>query len=321
MYLNDWIVQTEHLGKSYRGTGALQDCNLHVESGTIFGLLGPNGAGKSTLLRILLGFIRPTSGSARVCGYDCVLQSLEVRKQVSYLPGEARLFRTMRGDQILRLFSGLQSRGSLPASRKVAERLELDLTRRVMFMSTGMRQKLALSVVLGSFAPLVILDEPTANLDPTVRGEVLSLVREIRAQRRSVIMSSHIFSDIEDTCDDVAILQAGKIVAKEHLKQVKQLHVVRGKTVSPIDSQKLSSPDFVRFAELSGDDVELHLAGEPTQWLSWLSEFQLAGMRIESAGVRAVYERFHRPMPQTNATDVRLPARESQAGRAEVSLP
>lgn len=288
-----------HLSKSYRGAYALRDCTLQVERGTIFGLLGPNGAGKTTLLRILLGFIRPTSGSATICGFDCVTQSLDVRKHITYLPGEARLFSTMRGEQVLKLFSGLQAYGSYSACRRVAERLELDLTRRVMFMSTGMRQKLALSVVLGSEAPLIILDEPTANVDPTVRNEILSLVLEARARSRTVVMSSHIFSDIEDVCDEVAILQAGQLVARENLKQLRQMHIVRGRILAHIEREVLSGPKFVRFVDISDSNVELHLAGEPQEWLPWLSGLQLDNLRIDSAGVRAVYERFHRPITST----------------------
>ncbi len=171
----------------------------------------------------------------------------------------------MRGRDVLELFSGLQHHGSLDNSLKIAERLELDLTRRVMFMSTGMRQKLAISIVLGSNAPVVILDEPTANLDPTVRNEVVMLVREIHKGERTILLSSHIFSDIEGTCDEVAILKQGRVVGSADLHALRQLHIVRGQMSSPNDFEQAdwATFDFVEHARFRGIEAELQLSGSP----------------------------------------------------------
>jgi ABC-2 type transport system ATP-binding protein len=299
--LTELAIEARRLSKIYRAVGALVECDLAIEKGKVFGLLGPNGAGKTTLLRTLLGFLRPTSGVAKLMGFDCATQSVQVRQQVSYLPGEARLYRAMRGRDVLELFSGLQHHGSLTKSLEIASRLELDLSRRVMFMSTGMRQKLAISIVLGSEAPVVILDEPTANLDPTVRSEVVALVREIHNGERTILLSSHIFSDIEGTCDEVAILKQGRVVGTADLHQLRQIHIVRGRATSPstFDSTALNSLGFVEFSRTSGSQVELQLSGSPTQWLGWLSAIGLEDMTIDNAGVRALYERYHAPSYMT----------------------
>ncbi|MEI8154846.1 MAG: ATP-binding cassette domain-containing protein [Hyphomicrobiales bacterium] len=175
------LVHTDNLTKRYGSFTALDGCSLSVAEGHIFGLLGPNGAGKTTLLRLLLGYIRPTSGAATVAGFDCVSQSLEVRARTAYLPGEARLFRRMDGHRVLDFFASLRPGSRRDVAAAVARRLDLDCSRQVARMSTGMRQKLALAVVLAMETPLVILDEPTANLDPTARAEVLDLVLEARA--------------------------------------------------------------------------------------------------------------------------------------------
>ncbi len=293
--MTDWIIQCRGLTKSFRDFVALDNCDLQVPAGSIVGLLGPNGAGKTTLLRTLLGFQRPTKGSALVCGHDCVLESLKVRQQVAYLPGDARLFRSMTGHGILEIFSGLSPHGDLTRSQNVARRLDLDLRRRVMFMSTGMRQKLALSIVLGSVAPLIILDEPTANLDPNVRGEVIQMVREVRQSGRTAVMSSHIFSDIEDTCNEVVILRSGKLVHTQCMSELDELHIVQGQVASEAASALPPSwPTFVRRHTLSGQSLELQLDGQPKAWLGWLSELPLSDMRIERANIRSIYERFHR---------------------------
>ena len=295
--MTELAIEARQLSKIYPSVGALVECDLAIEKGTVFGLLGPNGAGKTTLLRTLLGFLRPTSGHATLMGFDCATQSVQVRQQVSYLPGEARLYRTMRGRDALALFSGLQYFGSLSNSLEIAQRLELDLSRRVMFMSTGMRQKLALSIVLGSNAPVVILDEPTANLDPTIRSAVVMLIREIHHGQRTILLSSHIFSDIEGTCDEVAILKQGRVVGNADLHKLRQLHIVRGQIArdASILATDLTSQNFVEFSRFDGTHLELQLSGSPTHWLGWLSQSGLENMTIDNAGVRALYERYHAP--------------------------
>jgi len=167
------LIETSSLTKRYGAVAALCDCSLAAQSGEVFGLLGPNGAGKTTLLRLLLGYLRPTAGSATVAGLDCQRQSLDVRRRVAYLPAEPSIFPQMRGRDALRLFAEIRGCRDLRRSLAIAERLELDLSRRVGFMSTGMKHKLALVITLSADVPIYILDEPTASLDPTVRATVL----------------------------------------------------------------------------------------------------------------------------------------------------
>jgi ABC-2 type transport system ATP-binding protein len=290
-------IETHKLSKIYPSANALVDCELNVAMGTVFGLLGPNGAGKTTLIRTLMGYIKPTRGSAKICGWDCVKQSVEARRQVAYLPGEARLYRVMRGRDCLEMFCSLHPHGSYQQSIAIAKQLDLDLSRRVMFMSTGMRQKLAISIVLGSNAPLIILDEPTANLDPTVRSEVVRLINQARQADRTIVLSSHIFSDIEDSCEHLAILRTGQLVASAELSKIRKLHIVRGVTSSDfsVELNELKQSGFVEFANLDGRNLVLHLSDDPNHWMPWLATLQLKHLQITNAGVRGLYERYHPP--------------------------
>ena len=196
------LVHTDQLTKRYGAFTALDTFSLDVPAGEIFGLLGPNGAGKTTLLRLLLGYITPTSGTASVLGFDSVRQSLEVKTRTAYLPGEARLFRRMNGHRVLDFFAALRPGCRREVAAGVARRLDLDCSRQVARMSTGMRQKLALAVVLAMETPLMILDEPTANLDPTARAEVLAeqlaksgrpVTPELEAQIKEEVINREIF--------------------------------------------------------------------------------------------------------------------------------
>jgi ABC-2 type transport system ATP-binding protein len=287
-------VVVNQLCKEYRTVSALTDFSLTIAPGTVVGLLGPNGAGKSTLLRIMMGFIKPTAGVARVFGYDCHHQSLEVRRRVAYLPGDARLYGFMRGRDAIEMFCGFQPRGSTTKSLEIARRLELDVSRRVMFMSTGMRQKLALSIVLGSDASLLVMDEPTANLDPTVRYEFRRLINELRNPDRTILISSHIFADIEDTCDEVVLLKQGRLATTAVVNQLRKLHIIRG-TMPKAGGQRFQSalPKFVEHFEYDGECIELHLGGQPDDWLGWLANAGISEISIEQAGVSALYHRIH----------------------------
>jgi len=301
------LVQTHHLSKRYGPFAALDSCSLGVQKGEIFGLLGPNGAGKTTLLRLLLGYIQPTAGTARVAGFDCLSESLAVREQTAYLPGESRLFRRMTGDRVLDFFSGLRLECRRDRAASVARRLDLDCSRQVARMSTGMRQKLALAVVLATESPLVILDEPTANLDPTARAEVLELVLEARAAGRTVIFSSHVLSEVESTCDRVAILRSGSLVHQQSLDHLRRCHRITARLTGPLGEIPASLKSQLTITE--GRQASPNREVEPGTFvlettdslgplLGWLATLPLEEVRIEPVGLAAVYDRFHRPATQ-----------------------
>ena len=288
------IVRTNRLTKRYGDFTALDACTLAVPQGEIFGLLGPNGAGKTTLLRLLLGYLHPTSGTAEIAGHDCVRDTLAVREQTAYLPGEARLFRRMTGHGVLDFFAELRPGCRREAATRVANRLGLDCSRQVARMSTGMRQKLALAVVLATEAALVILDEPTANLDPTARAEVLDLVLEARDAGRTVIFSSHVLSEVEETCDRVAILRAGRVVHEQSLDTLRRSHRITARLTEAFAGVPEQLSSHVRLAGQDGGKIVLEAADSLAPLLGWLATLPVEEMQVEPVGLGAVYDRFHR---------------------------
>ena len=286
------LVQSKSLTKKFGDFTALDRCSVEIHEGEVFGLLGPNGAGKSTFLRLLLGFLKPSAGSAKIGGLDCLHQRIEVHRMVSYLPGDARLFRMMRARKMLEIFCGFREDASFEKAVEIADRLELDLSRWVGLMSTGMRQKLALAITLCSRTPLVILDEPTTNLDPTVRGRVMELVNEAKASGRTVIFSSHVLPEIEDTCDRVGILRAGELVHVESMSQLKKQHRI----LADLQGELPDLPEGLRDAiviKQNGRSVQIETPGELSSVLRWLSEAPISDVYIQPIGLRAVYDRFH----------------------------
>jgi ABC-2 type transport system ATP-binding protein len=303
----DAVVSCVGLTKCYGNFQALIDCSLEVRQGDIFGLLGPNGAGKTTLIRTLLGYLQISAGRASVCGYNAAEDAVAVRSRVAYLPGDARLPRHMRGDGVLRFFADIHPAGDLKRSRQIADALELDTRRLVGMMSTGMRQKLALAVVLSPQTPLLILDEPTANLDPSVRATVLELVVEANRDGRTVMFSSHVLSEIEETCNRVAFLRKGRLALELDMVELFQRHRVWGELAADVatdDRLPVEIPEeFGQRIQVSfplGSPrpgfraVRIDTSGDLSPMLPWISSLPLRRVRIEPLGLRAVYESVHR---------------------------
>jgi ABC-2 type transport system ATP-binding protein len=291
--LSSKILHVEGLTKRYGHFLALNRCTLTIPAGTIFGLLGPNGAGKTTLIRCVLGFLKPTSGTASIHGFDCIHQSLEVRRRVGYLPAESKLFRLMRGRECLDFFTSIHTNGNLTRALQISKRLDLDLARRVAFMSTGMRQKLAIACVMGCPSPLMILDEPTANLDPSVRSVVLELVRETRNEGSTFAFCSHILSEIEELCDEVAILRHGSVVHTGHVASIRQIHRMKATMPRPIPREAL--PPGTKCLAMTDTDLLVDLPGTIDQYLDWIRVHGLTGVQMEMVGLKSLYEFHHQP--------------------------
>ena len=207
-------IEINGLHKRYGRAAAVRRIDLTVRSGTVFGLIGPNGAGKTTTLRTLLDIIRPTSGSVRVLGADPRAAGPALRRRIGYVPGELRLDGRLSGHRLLAFYAGVSGTVDRRAIGDLADRLGVDLSRPVRSLSKGNKQKIGLIQAFMHRPELLILDEPTSGLDPLVQREFLAMVREARDAGQTVLLSSHVLSEIQQTADDVAVLAAGRVVAE-----------------------------------------------------------------------------------------------------------
>jgi ABC-2 type transport system ATP-binding protein len=286
------LLTTEHLTKDYGTFRALEDLNLTVAPGEAFGLLGPNGSGKTTALRLLLGFLKPTSGRAAVAGHDSWRDSVRARRHVSYLPGELRLYENMTGRQLAYFLCRLRSQAAPKADLDtLARRFDIDLDRPLAQLSSGMKRKVALLQVLAPHAPLLILDEPTNTLDPTMRDELLAHLRQARNHGQAVLFSSHVLSEVEQVCDRVGILQRGRLVHLQAMADLHQSRLVRARFPRAVPPP----PDLagLHVRERQDQQLTLEYTGELPPLLDWLARQAVEDLRVEPLGLAAVYRRYH----------------------------
>jgi ABC-2 type transport system ATP-binding protein len=290
---NGALIVTEGLTKVYRRVTALEDLSLQVGRGEVYGLLGPNGSGKTTTIRLLLGLLRPTAGRATVAGFDSWRSSLDVRRLVSYLPGELRMYGSLTGLGTLRLLCDLREGAGLDRAVAIAERvMKLNLKRKIRTYSTGMKQKLALAQVFSDPVDTLILDEPTSALDPSARSIVIGLVQEARSGGQTVIFSGHVLAEVEQVADRVAIMRKGRLM------HVEDMHVRRSVRMLLIRFEGGIEPQFPPELELSvrernGETLLLEHRGDLSSLLRWLASEAVVDIAIGTEDLRALYDRFH----------------------------
>jgi ABC-type multidrug transport system ATPase subunit len=217
------IIQMEKLTKSYGSHRGIIDIDLEIAEGEAFGFLGPNGAGKTTTIRTLLDHIRPTSGRATIFGIDTTVDPVEIHRRLGYLPGEFALYDKLTGGQTIEYFANLRGGVDAAYQEQLIQRLDLDPSRKFKEYSKGNKQKVGLIVALQHRPDLLMLDEPTSGLDPLVQQTFYELIREAKAEGRTIFLSSHILSEVEKTCDRVAIVRDGLLVKVDRTEALRDL--------------------------------------------------------------------------------------------------
>ena len=230
-------ISTQGLTKDYGGGRGLFDLDLEVTEGEVFGYLGPNGAGKSTTIRLLMGFIHATRGSASILGLDSMRESVAVKRLVGYVPGELPQFGGLRGRDIAGHFGALRGGVDQARVKEITERLDLDLGLKYRQYSTGNKRKLGILLAFMHRPKLLVLDEPSSGLDPLNQQELFKLVREAQAAGATVLLSSHVLSEVEHVCQRVGIIRRGKLVKVARLEDLHEIRVRRVEVAFAGDAQ------------------------------------------------------------------------------------
>ncbi|MEA4902028.1 ATP-binding cassette domain-containing protein [Desulfitobacterium sp.] len=218
------MFKVSELTKTYREGRGIKNLTFQVDSGTAFGFLGPNGAGKTTTIRLLMGFMKPDYGNAKISDFDCWQDRTELKRIIGYLPGELRFLEQLTGQEFLDLIEGMHGKvGEIKRKQKrLLSYLDLNPQQHIRKMSKGMKQKLGITSALMLDSPVLVLDEPTSGLDPLMQKAFIDLILEEKRNGKTIFMSSHQFPEIEKTCEQVGIIREGELVTVQDITLLKQ---------------------------------------------------------------------------------------------------
>jgi ABC-2 type transport system ATP-binding protein len=294
--MTEVAIKSVALTKQYGDFTALSDLDLEVWRGEVFGFLGPNGAGKSTTIRLLLDQIRPTSGSATVFGLDVHESSLEIRRRVGYVPGDLALYPNFTGRATLEYFAAL--RGGVDQSwvDELSRRFKADLDRKVGEYSTGNRQKIGLIQAFMHRPDLLILDEPNAGLDPLMQQEFHELVEQVRADGRTVFLSSHTLSEVERIADRVGIIRHGKLIVVERVDELKRKAIRRidFEFGHDVPTDLFGALEAVRSAHVDGHHATVSFDGPINDILQLAMAHEVVNLNTREADLEEIFLTYYR---------------------------
>jgi ABC-2 type transport system ATP-binding protein len=288
-------IRTDTLTKSYGRARGVVDLTLSVPAGTIFGFLGPNGAGKTTTIRILLDFLRPTSGHAEVLGLDSRADSVEIHRRTGYLPGDPALYDRITGGELLEWLGRLRGGVDEAFVAGLVERFAVDLDRPIRHLSRGNRQKIAVVQAFMHQPELLVLDEPTSGLDPLVQHEFQELCRETTSTGATVFLSSHVLDEVQHLCDHVAIIREGSLVASEDVEALRA-RAIRDVTIhfgAPFDADAFSALPGVRSVAVDGSVLHLQLAGGADQLIKLSARYDVVDFTSAPADLDALFLHYY----------------------------
>jgi ABC-2 type transport system ATP-binding protein len=268
--MTDAAIETTGLTKHYGDVEALNDLDLTVRKGEVFGFLGPNGAGKTTMIRTILDLIRPTRGSATILGFDSHADAVEIRNHVGYLPSDVAMYPNLTGRDLATYFANLRGGVDWEYVDALADRLDADLSKKVGDLSSGNRQKIGLILAFMSRPELLIMDEPSSGLDPLVQRQFQRMMREVAKEGRTVFLSSHTLSEVQRVADRVGIIRHGKLIAVEAVSELRSKAIRKIDLLfdAPVDEKVFAAVDGVRDVRAENHHVSFSFDGKMAELLA-----------------------------------------------------
>lgn len=291
----DAVIRTAELTKRYGRSRGITRLDLEVHPGEVFGYLGPNGAGKTTTIRLLLDLIRPTEGRAEVFGLDAHGDGIAIRQRVGFLPGELRLYGSLSARELFAYFGHLRKRPDGADAARIADALDLDISREIRTLSHGNRQKVGLVQALMGQPELVILDEPTQGLDPFIQQAFYRLLEEVRTDGRTVFMSSHVLPEIERTCDRVGIVRDGRLLAVERVADLKTraLRRLELRFAAPVPADAFASLAGIRDLTVDGPVVGCTVVGSVDALFKVAAAFELLDVSTTEPTLEEIFLAYY----------------------------
>jgi len=287
------IIEVDHLTKYYGKARGIIDVSFEVEEGEIFGFIGPNGAGKSTTIRLFLSLIYPTSGNAKIFGKDCIKYGPEIRQEIGYLPSEVFYYEGMKVLDLLKYSASFYKKDCTKRLFELADLMELDLKRRIDDLSYGNKKKVGIVQGLLHSPKLIILDEPTAGLDPLMQQNFFNLIKEENQAGATVFFSSHILGEVQRLCNRVAIIKEGQVIKLQDIKTLQKDNYKKIRILADDLDQKTF--DLPGVTNLSREDGALSFfyKGDINQITQAISKLQLQDVVIEEPTLEEIFIHYY----------------------------
>lgn len=284
------MIEVKQLSKIYSNGKGVFDLNFSVTEGEVFGFLGPNGAGKTTTIRCLLGFTNPTGGGANIWNLDCRNQAAEIQKKLGYVPGEIAFFENMTGKQFMDFIDDMRGIKDTKMRKQLIERFELEADRKIRKMSKGMKQKVGLITAFMHDPAVLILDEPTSGLDPLMQKRFIELIIDEKHRGKTILMSSHMFDEVDRTCQRAAIIRDGKIVTVEDIASLKSTlrksYLVTVEEMADIKKIEASGLDY---RIIDDNRVEIFISNNYGQMLSTLAACNVTSLDAAAQTLEQIF--------------------------------
>lgn len=295
--MQDEIIKIEHLTKDYGDNKGVFDINLSVAKGEVFGFLGPNGAGKTTTIRNIMGFIYPDSGKCCVCGMDSNKDVVKIQKKLGYLAGEISFLEDMTGKQMIDFIAEMKGISDKSRIDELSRRFEINTSVKIRKMSKGMKQKIGIICAFMGNPEIIILDEPTSGLDPLMQNEFIKLVLEEKSKGKTIFMSSHIFEEIEKTCDRVAIIKNGKIIDIEDMEKIKKhrtrTYAVEFVNESDVEVFLADNKNLCKNATVDGKEISVIFNGKASEILNVLANYEIDTIDVKKESLEEMFLHFY----------------------------
>ncbi|QWG45950.1 ABC transporter ATP-binding protein [Bacillus mycoides] len=288
------MISVQNVTKQFSNGKGLFDITFEVKEGEVFGYLGPNGAGKSTTIRNLMGFIKPAAGKATIFGLDCWEDAAKIQREVGYLPGEISFIEGMNGLEFLNLMQGMRGLKDIKRRDELIERLQFDVKTSIRKMSKGMKQKVGIVAAFMHDPEVLILDEPTSGLDPLMQQVFIDLILEEKQRGKTILMSSHIFTEIERTCDRVAIIKDGRLVTVEDIHDLQGMRrqVIDVTVSSQEEIESLKQCDL-QFEGVKGREASIIVQGNYQTVLQILSNYNVTALQTRATDLEHLFMHYY----------------------------
>lgn len=287
------VIEVLNVTKDYGNNKGIFDVNFKVEKGEVLGFLGPNGAGKTTTIRHLMGFISPDKGEVKIGGLNCFKEVEKVQKKLGYLPGEIAFMDDMTGDEFIKFIGEMKGIKDFSYAEELKNFFELDPAGKIKKMSKGMKQKIGIICAFMQNPDILILDEPTSGLDPLMQSKFVELILKKKEEGKTILMSSHIFEEVEHTCDRVVIIKEGHVIAVESMDNIKKTKLKNFEIFFKSEEEAKKFKEEFKESLRDKKKVSLSFTGEVDSFIKSLSKYEVRDINIKAQSLEELFMHYY----------------------------